>query len=154
MSIANLRLAVDEIRRQASPPDVAIVDALVETLDRFSESEPNELVAALAKLKPKKKKVAKKASTKKPEVVATALIESYATQLRAVLGDIAGTTDVMKKIRADKAVKKNEAIALAQAVGIGATSKTTKVQALIQIEGMSHQLERDSVTAERIRKGA
>lgn len=154
MSITNLRLAVDDLRRQASPPDVAIVDALVETLDRFSESEPNELVAALAKLKPKKKKAARKASAKKTAVMATAVIESYATQLRSVLGDIPGTTDIMKKIRADKAVKKNEAIAIAQAVGIGATAKTTKAQALTQIEGMSHQLERDSVTAERIRRGA
>ncbi len=154
MSTAMLRSALDGLRLNASPADTALVDALAELFDRFFESEPDELVAALAKLKPKKKKAAKKPAAKKQVGAATAVVELYATQLRSVLGNIAATADVMKKIRADKAVKKNEAIAIAQAIGVGATSKTSKVQALIQIEGRSHQLERDSVTAERIRRGA
>jgi hypothetical protein len=156
MTIADLRSTIGALRDQASANAIGVIDALDQLLERFLESDANELIAAFNKIKPKKKKkpAARKATTKKATSTATSVIETYVAQLRATMGNTDATLDLMKKIKGDKAVKKGEAIAIAQQIGVGVTSSTTKVQALAQIEGMSRESERDSAIAERIRRGA
>lgn len=156
MNISDLKPLINDLRSsprwQAIPEGQAIADAMARLFDRFGDGATEELVKALDGLKPKKKPT--KRSSGKPSAPPAAIVGTYVAQLRNAQGDPAATGEVMKRLRADKAVKKGEAVAIAEGVGIRTTSKTTKVQALTQIEGQSHQLERDRVTAERIRRGA
>jgi hypothetical protein len=156
MSITDLRSTIEALRAQASPDDIGVINALAHLLERFLDSDPIELIAAFDKIRPKKKKksATKKTTPKSKASIATAVVDTYVAQLRSTMGNTAATLDLMKKIKGDKAVKKGEAIAIAQQIGVGVTSSTTKVQALAQIEGISRQLERDSAIAERIRRGA
>lgn len=155
MGITDLRSTISTLRLQASQSDVGLLDALDQLLQRFVESDPIELISALTKLKPKKKKkpAAKKTAPKKSASIATAVVDAYVPQLRSALGNTSATLEIVKRIKSDRAVKKGEAIAIAQEMGVGVTSSTTKVQALAQIEGISREIERDSAIAERIRRG-
>lgn len=156
MSISDLRLLFEGFRSnarlRAGSDEFAVVDAIYRLIDRYADGESVELVKALDALKPKKKKTVTAGA--KASMPPSDLVTTYVTQLRSAFGDVATAGDVMKRIRADKAVKKAEAVAIAQGVGVRATSKTPKAQALTQIEALYHQAERDRLTAERIRRGA
>ncbi|NOT40315.1 MAG: hypothetical protein HOP13_07470 [Alphaproteobacteria bacterium] len=155
MSISDLRPLFDGFRHgarlRAGSDESVVVDAMARLIDRFVDGESGELVKALDGLKPKRKKGSAAAKASAPP---SDLVTTYIAQLRSAFGDIAAASEVMKRMRGDKAVKKAEAVAIAQGVGVRATSKTPKAQALTQIEGLYYQAERDRLAAERIRRGA
>jgi len=155
MRSSDLKSIIDGLRDQIASrfgvEGVGAIATLSQALERFEDRPIDEFSAQLAALKPKK---SAKRSPKKSSERPGDLVEKYTERLRGAIGDSKLLAEVMTQIRADKHVLKAEALAIAQGVGVRATSKTTKVLALSQIEGLSAQSERDRITAERIRKGA
>ena len=152
MTVLDLKLLIEDLKQRVDEDGALVVAAISNLCDRFADRSAQELAKALDDLKPKKKAAPKRAP--KTALPPTEIVETYIGQLRSALGDLGATAEVMKRLKADKAVKKGDAIAIAAGLGIRTTSKTPKAQAFTQIEGFSHQLERDRVTAERIRRGA
>lgn len=152
MPASALGLIVRECRSRAvnrlGSEGAAAIDAIVSALDRFADRPPEEFVERLAAVKPRR------ARTANGTAVDKGVVDSYVTQLSRRTGDHAATLEIMARIRADRAVKKAEAVAIAKAVGARTSSKTQKAQALDLIEGASSARARDKQLAEQIRKGA
>lgn len=154
MRTSDLRPLVRECRARAAvqlgADGAAAIDAVLGVIDRFADTPMADLADRLATLRP----LRKRASVAKGAVVDSAVVERYVGEACKRVGDHSGMIELIARISTDKAVKKPEAVAIAKGVGVKINSKTTKQQAIEQIEGLSSARERDRQLAERIRQGA